>query len=89
MSELTLVPIVRTLEPISTAVMYKGEARSYLRVSWPLFRKLERAATINRYHHIDGGRPFYLKHELDAYLRSLPRVTMPQREFPESSERSE
>jgi hypothetical protein len=40
---------------------------------------------INRYTHVSGKRPFFLKHELDDYLRTLPRYKMGDGESSPSS----
>jgi hypothetical protein len=82
MTELALVPIVNSLVPISTAVLYHKEARAYLRISVKEFRQLEKDGAFSRRCHIRGKRPFYLKHELDAYLNNLPRYKIGIREFP-------
>ena len=90
MTELTLVPIVKTLNPLTTAVLYRGEARAYIRVSWREFDRLEKDGVISRRCHLSSSRPFFLKHELDAYLQALPRYDrMAEREFPLNPERSE
>lgn len=78
--ELCLVPIIKTLTPITTAVLYHKEARAYLRISSAGFNELVRHGIIKQYTHTNGKRPFFLKHELDAYLLSLPRYKMPPRE---------
>jgi predicted DNA-binding transcriptional regulator AlpA len=71
-SDLTLVPIVRTLNPVTTAVLYAREARAYLRMSAAKFHRMVADGKLRRRVHIDGKRPFFLKHELDAYLASTP-----------------
>ena len=79
-------PIVRQLQPITTAVIYAKEARAYLRISSAGFNELAGRGIINRYTHIDGKRPFFLKHELDNYLNSLPRYKMDDCELGPNSE---
>lgn len=81
MSELVLVPVARHLEQITTAVLYAKEARKYLRISSAAFHALIRNGALPQYHHIGGRRPFFLKHDLDAYLRTLPRYKITPREL--------
>jgi hypothetical protein len=76
MHNLILVPAIRGLEKISTAVLYARHARAYLKISSAGFNELVRQGVINRYTHVGGKRPFFLKHELDTYLNSLPRYKM-------------
>ena len=86
MSDLILVPVVRNLVPLTTAVLYTKQARAYLKISSAGFNKLVKRGIINRYTHSNGKRPFFLKHELDAYLNSLPRYKMDDREPSPNSE---
>ncbi len=73
--ELVLVPVIQGLDPITTAVLYAKEARCYLRISSAAFYALVKAGIIKQYTHMNGKRPFFLKHELDAYLGMLPEYT--------------
>ncbi len=70
--ELALVPVSRGLDPLTTAVLYWKDARRYLKISSAGFCELVKAKVLRRYTHPGGKRPFFLKHELDAYLRRLP-----------------
>jgi len=80
MTDLALVPIARTIHPITTAVLYAKEARKYLRISAGEFHRLVSEGILVRRVHVRGKRPFFLKHELDAYLESTPRYTIQPRE---------
>ncbi len=84
--ELTLVPVARCLAPITTAVLYTKQARTYLKISSARFHELIRRGIVNQYTHVGGRRPFFLKHELDAYLHTLPRYNMIDRESSPNSE---
>ena len=80
MHDLILIPAIRGLEKISTAVLYARQARAYLKISSAGFSQLVRNGVINRYTHVGGKRPFFLKHELDAYLGNLPQYRIGSRE---------
>jgi hypothetical protein len=84
MAKLALVPTINSLEPISTAALFHKEARAYLRISTKEFRQLEHDGVFTRRCHVRGKKPFYLKHELDAYLNSLPQYKITLREFSEA-----
>jgi len=87
--KLALGPVAHNLAPLTTAVLYARQARAYLKISSAGLCKLTRTGIINRYTHLGGKRPFYLKHELDAYLHALPRYRMIDREAsPNSAEGS-
>ncbi len=85
-SELVLVPIVKSLAALTTAVLYQKQARAYLKISSAGFNELVAKGIINRYTHVGGKRPFFLKHELDAYLYSLPRYKIHPRESSQTPE---
>lgn len=86
---LALVPVAQNLAPLTTAVLYAKQARAYLKISSAGFNDLVKKGIINRFTHVCGKRPFFLKHELDAYLRTLPRYKMDSGESsPNSVERS-
>jgi hypothetical protein len=86
MHDLILVPAIRGLEKISTAVLYARQARAYLKISSAGFSQLVRNGVINRYTHVGGKRPFFLKHELDAYLNTLPQYKIVPRESSQTPE---
>jgi hypothetical protein len=80
--DLVLVPLVKSIEPLTTAVLYSRQARAYLKIASAKFNRLVKTGVFNQYTHIDGRRPVFLKHELDLYLRSLPRHRMKTRVSP-------
>ena len=84
--KLALVPVAQKLAPLTTAVLYARQARAYLKISSAGLCKLTRTGIVHRYTHLGGKRPFYLKHELDAYLHALPRYKMLDRETSPNSE---
>jgi hypothetical protein len=86
MSDLMLVPVARQLQPIMAAVLYAKQAREYLKISSAGFNELVRKGIINRYTHHNGKKPFFLRHELDDYLRTLPRYKMDDGELSPNSE---
>ena len=86
MSDLILVPVARHLQPITTAVLYAKQARAYLKISSAGFNELVNKGIISRYTHVGGKRPFFLKHELDDYLNSLPRYKIDDGELSPNSE---
>jgi len=88
-TELVLVPVVKSIASITTAVLYAKEARAYLRISSAGFHQLVRQGTIKPYTHVNGKRPFFLKHELDAYLHSLPQYKMSPRDSSQTPEGSD
>jgi hypothetical protein len=85
-SELVLVPIVRSLTPITVAVLYAKQARAYLKISSAGFNELVKNGILVQHTHVGGKRPFYLKEDLDVYLRSTPRYRIGSRESAEPAE---
>jgi hypothetical protein len=68
MHDLIFIPTVRDLEKITTAVLYARQAQTYLKISSDGFSKSMRNGVIKRFMYVAGKRPFFLKHDLDAYL---------------------
>jgi hypothetical protein len=60
--------------------------RTYLKISTAEFNELTRSGIINRYTHVGGKHPFFLKHELDSHLSSLPRYKTDDYEASPNSE---
>jgi hypothetical protein len=87
--KLAIVPVAHSLAALTPAVLYARQARAYLKISSVGLCKPTRTGIVNRYTHLGGKRPFYLKHERDAYLHALPRYRMLDREAsPNSAEGS-
>ncbi len=86
--ELALVPVIRGLDPVTTAVLYAKQARCYLKMSSARFYELLKAGVFKQYTHVGGKRPFFLKHELDNYLRRLPEYNGRRVSEPDSEKES-
>jgi hypothetical protein len=84
--KLALVPVVGSFTSLTTAVLYAKEARAYIKISSAGFHQLVHQGIINKYTHVNGKRPFFLKHELDDYLCRLPRYKMNARESSQAPE---
>jgi hypothetical protein len=87
-SELILVPVIKSLAPITVAVLYARQARAYLKISSAGFNELVKNGTLVQHTHVGGKRPFYLKEDLDSYLRSTPRYRIASRESAEPAKGS-
>lgn len=74
MSDLILVPVVRNLVPLTTAVLYTKQARAYLKISSAGFNKLVKRGIINRYTHSNGKRPFFSNMNLMLTSTAFPDI---------------
>ena len=71
--KMVFMPAVDLLVPRTQAVMCEKTAAKYVMFGIHEFRKLVDQGVISfRTRQVDNKRPFSLKHELDAYLASLP-----------------
>ncbi len=76
---LAVVDIREVKDPQPAAFHEKGAAK-YLGMSRPKFLELVYSGIIPYTTHANGSKRLYLRADLDAYLESRPRSTMPPRE---------
>jgi hypothetical protein len=72
MSNLVLVPLVKSVERIQPAAMFEKEAARYCKIGLTDFRKLVNAGKIIARTHVGRTRRIFLRFDLDAYLDKLP-----------------
>jgi excisionase family DNA binding protein len=77
--EYTLVPVKETFS-LQPAAFRELEAAKYIGSNRTDFRRLVDQGAIPYTAHVGHRSRIYLREDLDAYLRSLPRRTMPVRE---------
>jgi hypothetical protein len=78
-SNLALVEVRKTADP-QPAAFHELAAAKYIGSNRTHFRDLVDAGLIPYTTHAGHPTRIYLREDLDAYLRSLPRRTMPTRE---------
>jgi len=72
--KMLFMPAVDLLVPLAQAIICEKTAAKYVMLGIHEFQKLVDQGIISfRTRQVDRKRPFSLKHELDAYLASLPR----------------
>ena len=72
---LVLMPAISDLRETTSAVLWEVGAAKYVKLAIQEFRELVNQGAIPFRQHTGRRRRIYLKEDLDAYLRNLPRGT--------------
>lgn len=73
--KLVLLPAMSDLRETTSAVLWEVAAAKYVKLAIQVFRQFVNQGVIPFRQHAGGRRRIYLKEDLDAYLRNLPRGT--------------